>query len=76
MPRILLGIGGLLCLIGVILIVANLVMSFMGFGTSFNFGDPAKFQFILVPFWQIGLALAAIGGVCLFGSRRLNRTSR
>jgi hypothetical protein len=74
MQKTLLWLGWLFCVIGAALIAANLVMSFMGLGASFNFGDPAKFQFILVPFWQIGLAIAAIGGACLLVSRRLNRT--
>jgi hypothetical protein len=68
------GLGWLFFSIGAALIVANFVMSFMGLGASYNFGDPAKFQFILVPFWQIGLVIAAIGGACLLVSRRLNRT--
>jgi hypothetical protein len=76
MRKTLLWLGGLFCFIGVALIVANIVMSFMGLGASYNFGDPAKFQFILVPFWQIGLVIAAIGGACLLASRRLNRTLR
>jgi hypothetical protein len=74
MQKALLGLGGLLCVVGALLIAANFVMGLMGFGTSVNFGDATKFEFILVPFWQIGLAVAVIGGACLFGSRRLNRT--
>jgi hypothetical protein len=76
MQKTLLWLGGLFFSIGATLIAANLVMSFMGLGASYNFGDPAKFQFILVPFWQIGLAIAAIGGACLLVSRRLNRALR
>jgi hypothetical protein len=74
MQKALLGIGGLLCFVGVMLIVANLIMSFIGLSASINFGDAAKFEFVLVPFWQIGLAIALIGGTCLFASRRLKRT--
>jgi hypothetical protein len=48
----------------------------MGLGASYNFGDPTQFQFILVPFWQIGLAIAAIGGVCLFAWGRGRETPR
>ena len=76
MQKTLIWLGGLFCSIGATLIVANLVMSFMGLGASYNFGDPAKFQFNLVPFWQIGLAIATIGGACLLASRRLNRRLR
>jgi hypothetical protein len=75
MQRTLLWLGGLFCAIGAAVIVASLVLSFMGFGASYNFGDPAQFQFILVPFWQIGLVIAAIGGACLFAWRRWKRNS-
>jgi hypothetical protein len=63
-------LGGLLCVIGVALIAAYGVMSYMGLGASYNFGDPAKFQFILVPFWQIGLVVAAVGTAFLWASRQ------
>jgi hypothetical protein len=33
----------------------------LGAAPSINFGDPKQFEFILVPFWQIGLALLAPG---------------
>ena len=76
MRTALLWLGGLLCVIGIALIAANAAMSYMGLGASYNLGDPAKFQFILVPFWQIGLAVAAIGAACLWGSRRLRGAAR
>ena len=69
-------LGGLLCVIGIALIAAYGVMSYMGLGASYNLGDPTKFQFILVPFWQIGLAVAAVGTACLWGSRRLRGAVR
>lgn len=71
MRKALLWLGGLLCVIGVALIAANVVMSYMGLGASYNFGDPAKFEFILVPFWQIGLAALVVGGACLWAVRQL-----
>jgi hypothetical protein len=71
MRKALLWIGGVLCVIGVALIAANFVMSYMGLSASYNFGDPAKFEFMLVPFWQIGLAAALIGAACLWTARRL-----
>jgi hypothetical protein len=61
-------LGGLFCAFGVALIVANLVMGYMGLAATFNFGDAEKFQFVLVPFWQIGLAIVAVGGACLSAS--------
>jgi hypothetical protein len=45
-------------------------------GASYNFGDPTQFQFILVPFWQIGLAIAAIGAASLLVWWRLKRGVR
>jgi hypothetical protein len=71
MQRMLTWLGALCCAAGAIVIAAGLVLNYFGLDASFNFGDPAKFQFILVPFWQIGLAIAAIGIACvLFGRRR------
>ena len=69
MRNTLLWLGSLLCGIGVIVIAAGVVLSYMGLSASYNFGDPAKFQFILVPLWQIGLALAVLGGACLIARR-------
>jgi hypothetical protein len=67
MRRTLLWVGGLLCGVGAVLIAVSAVLSYMGLGSSYNFGDPAKFQFRLVPIWQIGPALAILGGACLIG---------
>lgn len=72
MRRPLRWVGFLLCGVGVAAIVASAVMSYMGLNPSYNLGDPAKFEFILVPFWQIGLGFAALGGVCLLVSRWTN----
>jgi hypothetical protein len=46
------------------------VMSYMGLNPSYNLGDPTKFEFILVPFWQIGLFISGIGAVCVLASRK------
>ena len=70
MRKLLLGIGFLLLAIGLAVIAGSAVLSSLGFSASYNLGDPAKFEFVLVPFWQIGLAIAAVGGVCLFIARR------
>jgi hypothetical protein len=75
MQKLSLWLGWLLCAIGMALIVAHVLMSYMGLSASYNLGDPTKFQFILVPLWQIGLGMAAIGG-CLLALRRLGRTPR
>jgi hypothetical protein len=73
MHRTLLWLGGLFCAIGGAVIAASLLLSVMGLGASYNFGDPTRFEFILVPFWQIELAIAAIGGMCLLAWQRLKR---
>ena len=69
MRKALIWIGGLLCFIGVVAIVGSAVSSSMGLSPSYNFGNPAKFQFYLVPLWQIGCAVAVVGGACLLASR-------
>jgi hypothetical protein len=69
-------VGGILCGLGTILIAASGVMNYMGLSASYNFGDPTKFQFVLVPFWQIGLAIAVTGGALLIASRWLTRGAR
>jgi hypothetical protein len=69
MRKILLWLGALLCGIGAAVIAASGVMNFMGLSPSYNFGDPGKFQFVLVPLWQIGLAIAVVGGACLLAWR-------
>lgn len=74
MRKTLIWIGGLLCLVGAAIIVASAVSSTMGLSPSYNFGDPAKFQFFLVPLWQIGLAIALVGAACLLVARWISRT--
>ena len=69
MRKALIWIGGALCLVGVAGIVGSAVSSSMGLNPSVNFGDPAKFQFYLVPLWQIGCGIAVVGGACLLVSR-------
>ena len=70
MRRALVWAGALLCGVGVTLIVASIVMSYMGYQPSYNFGDPSKFEFVLVPFWQVGLAIGVLGALCLLVARR------
>jgi hypothetical protein len=47
-------------------------MTYLGMSASYNLGDSAKFEFILVPFWLIGLVTVAVGAVCILLSRRLD----
>ncbi|HEY7085272.1 MAG TPA: hypothetical protein VH519_10700 [Hyphomicrobiaceae bacterium] len=70
MHRALLWIGFLLCATGIAVIVMSAVMSYMGLNPSYNLGDPAKFEFIPVSFWQVGLVVAGIGAVCVLASRK------
>jgi len=42
---------------GFFFIAAQVMGYFLGAGPSINFGDPRKFEFILVGFWIIGLAM-------------------
>jgi cytochrome b subunit of formate dehydrogenase len=58
---------------GAALILANIIMSFVGLSASYNFGDPAQFEFFLVPFWQLGLAIAVIGVAGLILWRQMAR---
>jgi hypothetical protein len=69
MRRPLRWVGFLLCGVGLAALVASAVMSYMGMNPSYNFGDPTKFEFVLVPFWQIGLIVVTLGAVCLLASR-------
>jgi hypothetical protein len=71
MRRSLLWAGFLLCGTGGAIVVASAVMSYVGMNPSYNLGDPTKFEFVLVPFWQIGLVIGAVGGICLLASRRM-----
>jgi hypothetical protein len=71
MRKALLWIGGLLGGTGVALIAASVVLSHMGLAASYNFGDPAKFEFRLVPLWQIGAGVALVGLACLAATRWL-----
>jgi hypothetical protein len=69
MRRALLWIGLLVCGGGIALAAAGAVLGYMGMDASYNLGDPTKLEFILVPFWQIGLAIAVIGGILALASR-------
>jgi len=71
MRRVLIWLGGLFLAAGLVLIAANVVMHFMGLSASYNFGDPSQFEFILVPFWQIGVALIALGAASVLAGVRL-----
>ena len=56
---------------GLLLIGANLAMHFMGLSASYNIGDPSKFEFSLISFWHIVIALASIGVLLGLIARRI-----
>ena len=58
--------------IGVLLLVANAVLQFMGLSASYNLGDPEKFEFILISFWHVGAVLLSIGAILYLIGRRFD----
>lgn len=69
--------GGLLRLMGKILvgvaiffIACELAGAFLGAAPSINLGDENKFEFILIRFWQLGLASLVIGLIYLLSGKR------
>lgn len=69
MRKALLWIGGLFCAIGLALIAASAILTYMGLIASYNLGDPTKFEFVLVPLWLVGLGVGLLGVACLIGRR-------
>jgi len=53
--------GWLVLIAAVFFLAAQLAGAVLHMPPTINFGDAAKFQFILVSFWQIGLALLVAG---------------
>jgi len=76
MQAILRPLGWLLCAAGLAIIAGHFVMVYMGLSATLNLGDSAKFEFILVPFWAVGLGAMAIGAICLALSRGAKKTSK
>lgn len=73
MWRPLFWLGAALCATGAVVVVASAIMAYLGLSASYNLGDPAKFQFVLVPFWLIGVGLAGIGVLFLLASSQWKR---
>jgi len=71
MRKVSLWLGGVLLVVGIAVVGASAVLAYLGFSPSYNLGDPAKFQFVLVPFWQIGLGFAVLGAICVWIGRLL-----
>lgn len=64
--------GRIAALAGLFFLACQVAGQMLDVPPSINFGDSKKFEFVLVPFWQIGLALL-IPGLVL---GRLGRWSR
>jgi predicted cation transporter len=75
MHKLLVWVGTLLCSIGAAVVVASVVFASIGYNASFNLGDSTKFEFVLIPFWQLGLAAAVLGVGSLLAARMLKRPS-
>jgi hypothetical protein len=75
MRKVLLWFGVTLYVVGVALILANVVMSYLGLVARFNFGDLTQFQ-VLASYWHLGLAIAVVGGMCLVIRRGMSGDTR
>jgi hypothetical protein len=63
--------GRLLVALGIFFLACQVAGMVLGAQPAINFGDSTKFEFILYPFWQIGLALLVPGLLILMvGGRR------
>lgn len=57
---------------GIFFLACQVAGYLLGAGPSINFGDPKKFEFILVAFWKIGLAMLIPGWIIWsFSSNKL-----
>ncbi len=55
--------AGITLAIGIFFLAAQGMGALLGAAPSINFGDPRKFEFILVPFWQLGIACLVGWGI-------------
>ena len=69
--RVALGwIGWALVALGVFYIACQLMGLYLGMTPTINFGDPRKFEFRTVEFWQVGAGFLVPGLLALFVARR------
>jgi len=69
--------GRLVLVAAIFFLAAQGAGSILNMPPTINFGDAAKFQFILVSFWQIGLALLIAGlSIRYLGTLRLRKASQ
>jgi hypothetical protein len=54
-------VGWVTLVAGLIAIAGSAVLTLQGFNATVNFGDPAEYQFYLVPVWQLGAVVALLG---------------
>lgn len=58
--------GRFVFLVSVFFLLAQLAGQFLNMPPTINFGDSSKFEFILVSFWQIGVAFLVSGLIIKF----------
>ena len=74
MHRYVFWLGLIFLVSGVLVVAASGLMAYHGLSTTINLGDPAEYQFYLVPVWQIGAAVAALGLFLFIVGRRGTRS--
>ena len=47
--------------LGLFFLACQFMGAILGAAPAFNLGDPTKYEFIMVPFWQAGLSLLIAG---------------
>jgi hypothetical protein len=50
-------------LLGAFFLLSQFIGMWLGATPAINLGDSRQYQFILVPFWQVGLALLVLGAI-------------
>lgn len=63
-------LGIALAVFGVLFLLGDGAAQIMNMGASVNFGDASEFEFILVRFWQMGLALLIPGSILWFATKQ------
>ena len=68
MQKVITWSGRAVLTVSVFFLMAQLAGIFLSMPPTVNFGDSSKFEFILVSFWQIGLAFLVAGLVIKFAN--------
>jgi phosphatidylglycerophosphate synthase len=61
--------GGILLALGGFFVAAQFMGQWLGMQPQINFGDPTKFEFKLIMFWQLGIAGLITGIVYLLAGK-------